>query len=116
MDSVNVRQLKNNPSEALRRLSDGPVLVLKRDEPAALLVQLNVEAMSEAGDVRLALGAGLFKDGTFSLGRAARFARVSVSDFITHLSRLGISVVQTDDADKHTKHDMETLDEWLASS
>ena len=114
MDSVNVRQLKNNPSEALRRTADGPVLVLKRDQPAAVLMPLDVDAMPDGADGRLALATGLFKDGAFSLGRAARFARVSVSDLITHLSRLGVPVVQGGEDD--ARDDTETLDTWLASS
>ena len=38
MDVVNVRQLKNNPSEALRNAAKAPVLVMKGDQPTALIV------------------------------------------------------------------------------
>lgn len=39
--SVNVRELKNNPSEALRQARDGLVVVMNRDKADALLVHLD---------------------------------------------------------------------------
>jgi len=64
--------------------------------------------------VRLALATALFKSEALSLGRCARLAETSPSEFITHLSRLGVSIVPgtKDDA----MRDMETLEEWLRSS
>ena len=41
MKSVNVRQLKNNPSEALRSAREHPVIVMNRNQPEALLVHLD---------------------------------------------------------------------------
>ncbi len=114
MHSVNVRQLKNNPSEALRSAAEAPVLVLKGDHPEALLLHLDLEQLPDKPDVLLALGAALFQSGAISLGRAARVARVSVAEMISHLSRLGAAVVQGDRAD--AKGDLETLEAWLASS
>ncbi len=115
MQSVNVRQLKNNPSEALRKARNGPVLVLKGDHPEALLLHLEAGRLPEGnGGLYVALAAALYKDGALSLGRAARVAGMSVSEFISHLSQLGIPVGSAgpDDAAK----DLETLDSWLASS
>ncbi len=114
MHSVNVRQLKNNPSEALRSAAEAPVLVLKGNHPEALLLHLDLEQLPDKPDVLLALGAALFQGGSISLGRAARLARVSVVEMISHLSRLGAAVVQGDGAD--AKADLETLEAWLASS
>jgi predicted HTH domain antitoxin len=114
MDCVNVRQLKNNPSEALRSATKGPVLVLKGDLPEAVILHLNPGQTPAEADLRLALAAALFKAGTLSMGRAARVAGVGVAGLVTHLSRLGIPVVQGDRA--QAASDLETLDEWLASS
>ena len=114
MQSVNVRQLKNNPSEALRSAVEAPVLVLKGDQPEALLLHLDLGRLPDKPDVLLALAAALFQSGSVSLGRAARVADVSVGDMISHLSRLGVAAVRGDREDVET--DLETLEEWLASS
>lgn len=59
---------------------------------------------------QLKIGVSLFQRGDVSLGRAARIARVSTADMITHLSRLGLAVVQGDREEART--DLETLDEF----
>ena len=33
MHAVNVHQLKNNPSDALRKVKDAPVIVMEGDQP-----------------------------------------------------------------------------------
>jgi predicted HTH domain antitoxin len=64
--------------------------------------------------VKPALATALFRDGALSLPRAAALAGMAVSAFATHLSRLGIAVVQL--AAQEAARDMETLDAWLAAS
>lgn len=56
MKSVNVRELKNNPSEALRMARDDMVVVMNRDEPQALLVHLADDGMLAEEGVRGSLG------------------------------------------------------------
>lgn len=111
MITVNVSGLKNNPSEALRHAKDDMVLVMNRNEPDALMVGVNqIKALDMPG-VRTALATALFKEGNLSLVRAASLASMTLAGFITHLSRLGIPVInQTDD---EVEEDMDTLDEWL---
>ncbi|MFZ2407614.1 MAG: UPF0175 family protein [Methylobacter sp.] len=57
------------------------------------------------------MSTALFRDGGLSLARAARVAGTPIVDFMQHLSRLGIAVVQgtAGDAEK----DLETLETWL---
>ena len=114
MNCVNVRQLKNNPSEALRSATKGPVLVLKGDLPEAVILHLESGDTPADADLRLALATALFKDGALSMGRAARVAGVGVAELLSHLSRLGIPVVQGERVEAVS--DLETLDEWLESS
>jgi len=114
MKTVNVRQLKNNPSEALRSASREPVLVLKRDRPEAFLVHIDLNELPEAPEVKLLLATALFKSGSLSLGRAARVGGVPISELVTHLSRLGISAVSGNQ--EGVVAELETLEEWLASS
>ena len=62
MKSVNVRELKNNPSDALRQAREGVVVVMNRDKPDALLVHLDDHALLGMAGVRLALATALFQD------------------------------------------------------
>jgi len=113
MDVVNVRQLKNNPSEALRNAAKGPVLVMKGDSPTAWILGLGNGNVPDELELRLALAASLFRDRVLSLGRAAKLAGIGVGQMISHLSRLGLTI---GDDDQDVEADIETIDQWLASS
>jgi len=113
MKTVNVSGLKNNPSEALRQAREGPVLVMNRNTPDALMVNIRNTGTLDMPGVRAALATALFKDGGLSLNRAAAVAEMSLSEFITHLSRLGIPIVRQ--TEKEVEQDLESLDQWLAS-
>ncbi|HMO45445.1 MAG TPA: UPF0175 family protein [Rubrivivax sp.] len=114
MESVNVSGLKNNPTEALRKARRDVVVVMNRDRPDALMVGIEAAGVLEARGVRPALATALFRDGALSLARAASLADMSLGEFVSHVSRLGIPVVPLDAAE--ARKDMDTLDEWLASS
>jgi predicted HTH domain antitoxin len=114
METVNVSGLKNNPSAALRKARRDVVLVMNRDRPDALMVGVELAGGLEAKGVRPALATALFRDGSLSLARAARLAEMPLTEFVTHLSRLGIPVVALEADEAAT--DMDTLDAWLASS
>lgn len=114
METVNVSGLKNNPSEALRLSHKDVVVVMNRDRPDALMVGVETAGMLEARGVRPALATALFRDGHLSLARAARLAEMTVSQFVAHVSRLGLPVVRLNA--QETDRDMDTLEEWLAGS
>lgn len=114
MHAVNVHQLKNNPSEALRKVKDAPVIVLKGDKPTAIMLNLDDESLLSQPDVRVALATELFRCGHLSLGRAARLANMPVVDFMRHLSARGIPVIQG--TAQQVKVDLEELNKWTASS
>lgn len=113
MKTVNVSGLKNNPSEALRQARDEPVLVMNRNTPDALMVNVHNTGTLDMPGVRAALATALFKDGGLSLNRAAAVAEMPLSEFITHLSRLGIPVIHQ--TGEEVQQDLDTLDQWLAS-
>ncbi len=112
MHATNVRNLKKNPSLALRQAEESPVLVLKGDEPNALIVHLNKSLFEAEQSVRPALAASLFKDGTLSLGAAARLSRMPVAAFLEYLAELGIEVVRSDET---TEQEEKDLGAWLQS-
>lgn len=114
MHTVNVRQLKNNPSEALRKAEEDVVVVMNGEHPSAVLVHLDKGGTLEMPGIRLALGHALFKDGGLSLARAAKLAQLPLPEFMQHLSRLGTPIIKG--SDKDVKDDVETLEAWLATS
>jgi predicted HTH domain antitoxin len=111
MKTVNVSGLKNNPSEALRMANTDLVLVMNRNEPDALMVGLKSSNIIDMPGVRIALATALFKEGDLSLARAAKLADVPLASFISHISRLGVPVINQTEED--VKQDLDTLDQWL---
>jgi len=112
MHATNVRNLKKNPSLALRQAEESPVLVLKGDEPNALIVHLDKSLTETDQSIKPALAAALFKDGVLSLGAATRVSGVPLQDFLSHLGELGIDIVRPDET---TEREVESLDRWLES-
>jgi len=90
---------------------DDIVLVMNRNEPDALMIGLKSAKIIGMPGVRKALATALFKDGDLSLARSAKLADMPLADFIAHVSRLGIPVInQTAD---EVREDMDTLEQWL---
>ena len=114
MHAVKVHELKNNPSEALRRARKAPVIVMKGDQPEAVIFHLDNDGLLSEAGVRKALAAALFKDGHLSLGRAARLAEMTLHEFIPFLGSQGISAI-TGTA-REVREDLESLRKWDKSS
>ena len=93
MKAVSVRELKNNPSAALRAAREHPVMVLNRHEPEAMLIHLRDDSVLGGPGVRQAIATALFRERSLSLGLAAKFSGLGIAGFIEHVSRLGIPVV-----------------------
>ena len=89
MHTTNVRELKKNPSLALRLATEGPVLVLKGNEPDALLMHLDKSLTETEAGMRPALAASLYNGGTVSLGKAARISGLSLGEFVAPLGQPG---------------------------
>ena len=112
MRAFNIRQLKNNPSTALRAAhEDDMVVVMNRDNPTALLVDLESMALPDLESVKVSLAVSLFKSGVISVGSAARMANHNLSDMITLLSSLNIPLTGNN-ADDATS-DMAVAKQWL---
>ncbi len=111
MKTVNVSGLKNNPSEALRYSHDDLVLVMNRNEPDALIVGVNTGDIIDMPGVRKAMATALFKDGELSIARSAKLAKMALADFIEHISRLGIPIINQ--TAEEVGQDMDTLEQWL---
>ena len=109
MYATNVRNLKRNPSEALRHAEQEPVLILKGNQPNAMILNLKSSLGDMGEQLKPALAASLFKDRVLSLGAAAQISGLSLSEFIEHLAQLDIDLVV---ADKQTPKELEILASW----
>ena len=114
MKSVNVRQLKNNPSEALRLARKQRLLVMNSDRPEAVLFHLDDDKLLEEPGIRvalaLALALALYKEESLSLGRSAKLANMAVAEFMRYASRHGIATFRGTVRSAH--QDAKTLDAW----
>lgn len=111
MYATNVRNLKRNPSEALRQAELEPVLIMKGNEPNALLFNLKNSFGNANEQLKPALAASLFKSRVLSLGAAAKVSGLNLSDFIAHLNELEIDLVVPD---SQTSRELNVLESWLS--
>jgi antitoxin (DNA-binding transcriptional repressor) of toxin-antitoxin stability system len=115
MQAVNIRQLKTNPSSALAAArEDDMVVVINRDNPQAIIVDLERLGVADLPSVRVALAAALFRNRAISAGLAARIARKPLAEMLSLFSGMGISLTKDDDQGvKETLGDIETGRAWL---
>lgn len=115
MRAVNIRQLKSNPSTALAAArSDDMVVVMNRDHPQALLVDLEQLGVPDLPAVRTALAVALFRSGSVSAGFAARMAGKPLAEMLTLLSSQGIPLAPDSDADAdNVRDEMRHAREWM---
>lgn len=90
MYAVNVRQLKSNPSEALRQAKRGPVVVMNRDRPDAVLIGIEHLGIADLPHLRRALAVSLYRGGDVSVMAAAKVAGLDLSEMLGLLSSLQI--------------------------
>lgn len=112
MHSVNIRQLKNNPSVALREAKNDLVVVMNRDTPDAVLVGIEQLGIADLPHVRSALAVSLFRSGDISVATAAKVAQVPLAEMLSRLSGMGIPLYGGSAAD--AVQEMETGAQWLA--
>jgi predicted HTH domain antitoxin len=112
MQTVSIRQLKSNPSTALRAArEDDLVIVTNRDQPEALLISLDKLGLPDVDVARTALAVALFKNGAISASAAARMAGKPLPEMLTLLSGLGIPLSAA--GSEEIRDEMKTVREWL---
>lgn len=113
MQTVNIRQLKTNPSTALRSAKENDmVVVMNRDHPQALLVDLEKLDLPDLGSVRVALAVSLFRSGAISARFAARMTDKPLPEMLTLFSSLEIPLTGANEAD--ARDDINAGRQWLA--
>jgi predicted HTH domain antitoxin len=84
---------------------------MNRNEPDALIVGVNTGNIIDMPGVRKAMATALFKDGELSIARSAKLAKMALADFIEHISRLGIPIINQ--TAEEVDQDMDILEQWL---
>jgi prevent-host-death family protein len=93
MDAFTVRDLRERTGELIRGAEDGKLsVVTKHGKPVFVAVPLD-DRVLDAG-LRVALAVKLFDEEVLSLGKAARFAEMSIETFLEHLGKQGVAVVR----------------------
>jgi antitoxin (DNA-binding transcriptional repressor) of toxin-antitoxin stability system len=114
MQTVNIRQLKTNPSTALAAAhEDDMVIVMNRDHPQALLIDLEQLRVPDLGAGRVALAISLFRNGAVSAGFAARMAGKPLAEMLTLLSSQGLSLTG-DNTAEDVHNEIRQARDWLA--
>jgi hypothetical protein len=94
MQTINVRQLKSNPSTALRDARTDMVVVMNRDKPDAVMIGFEqLDGLPDFVHVRQAMAVSLFKDRLISVAGAAKLANEPLGVMLT---RLGVPVADYD--------------------
>ena len=114
MKAFSVRELKNNPSTALREAREEPVMVLNRNHPEAVLVHLSDDSLLGEPGIRQAIATALYRSRSLSLGQAARFSRLGIAEFMRHVSRLGIPIVPG--SAPCLREDLDAIGQWINES
>jgi predicted HTH domain antitoxin len=98
MQTFSIRDLRARSGELSHAAEQGRLaLVTRHGRPLFVSVPFT-EALLQAG-VHTALAVRLFQEGTLTPGRAARLARMSLAEFLEHVSTQGIPVVDYDPAE-----------------
>ena len=112
MQTINIRQLKTNPSPALRDARTGRVVVMNRDKPDAVMIGFEqLDGLADFAHVRQAMAINLFKDRLISLSGAAKLANETIGVMLTRLARLGIAVADYDATS--LAREVNTAQDWL---
>jgi predicted HTH domain antitoxin len=91
------------------------VVVMNRDHPQALLVDLEQLGVPDLPAVRVALAVSLFRSAAVSAGFAARMAGKPLAEMLTLLSSQGIPLTGSDKAAAdEARAEMRTGRDWLA--
>ncbi|MCL2830148.1 MAG: UPF0175 family protein [Betaproteobacteria bacterium] len=115
MQAVNIRQLKTSPKAVLAAArSDDMVVVMNRDHPQALLVDLEQLGVPDLPAVRVAMAVSLFRSGAVSAGFAARMADMPLAGMLRLLSSQGIPLTgEGKAAADETREEMRRARHWL---
>lgn len=93
MGAISIEQLIKSPAGLIAEAESGQVAIVTKDgRPLFLAVPFDERLAKE--DVHVAVAVRLYENEVISLGRAARIAGLSLSEFIDRLGALNIPVIR----------------------
>ena len=93
MQSFTIRDIRERSGDLIRNAEAGKLSVItKAGLPVFVAVPFDEVLLKEG--VRVALAVKLYDEGVVSLGKAAKLAGMSLSEYINHLGSLQIPVVR----------------------
>jgi len=91
MDTFTIRDLRERTGELIRDAEVGQLaIVTKHGRP--VFIALPFDEITMKSGVHVALAMKLFQSEVLSLGKAAKFADCSVSEFSNYLAKAGIPI------------------------
>lgn len=98
MQSVAIRDLKNNPSNMTKYLENNEsVFITKHSKPIGITLPLNDDTLSIG--LKKVVAIEQYKEGMISLGKMAEFLEISKKEAMHLLNRLGIDWLEYDKED-----------------
>ncbi len=95
MQTVAIRELKNNPSNMTKYLDNNEtVFITKHSKPIGVTIPLNDDTLSIG--IKNIVAIEQYKEGLISLGKMAEFLSLSKQEAMSLLNRLGIDWLEYD--------------------
>ena len=96
MQTVAIRDLKNNPSNMTKYLENNEsVFITKHSRPIGVTLPLNDDTLSVG--IKNLVAIEQYKNGLISLGKMAEFLEISKQEAISLVNRLGIDWLDYDE-------------------
>ena len=95
MQSVAIRELKNNPSNMTKYLDNNEtVFITKHSKPIGITIPLNDDTLSIG--IKNVVAIEQYREGMISLGKMAEFLSLSKQEAMSLLNRLGVDWLEYD--------------------
>ena len=106
MKTIGVRALRENPGVLSQCAEAGElILVTNRNNPISLSVPFTDDLLQSG--IGVSMEVKLFEEGVLTLPSSAKFAKLSVEEFLLKLAALGVVVV--DQTTKELESDLEAI-------
>jgi len=105
MQTVAIRDLKNNPSNMTKYLENNEsVFITKHSRPIGITLPLNDDTLSVG--IRNLVAIEQYKNGLISLGKMAEFLEISKQEAMSLVNRLGIDWLDYDENELDSQLDV----------
>jgi len=105
MQTVAIRDLKNNPSNMTKYLENNEsVFITKHSRPIGVTLPLNDDTLSVG--IKNLVAIEQYKNGLISLGKMAEFLEISKQEAMSLVNRLGIDWLDYDENELNAQLDV----------